>query len=137
MVLGAQGVFFNFFFLAALLGKLSRFPLFLLSSYSRTDLSGLLDWAAPRSAHRFVGYLEEEACYTYTHAIEALDRGELPEWEAGKQQVPTIAKDYWRLGDNATSEFFLRFSNLFSSEADHVALLNLSSARLPPRCKSR
>jgi len=48
-----------------------------------------------------VAYLEEEACFTYTHAIEALDRGEIPEWE--KQTVPTVAKDYWRLGEHATS----------------------------------
>ncbi|GAA5937637.1 alternative oxidase [Sporobolomyces koalae] len=78
MVLAAQGVFFNLFFVSYIL--------------------------SPRACHRFVGYLEEEACYTYTHAIEALDKGELPEWEPGpgKQKVPTVAKDYWRLGDNAT-----------------------------------
>ncbi|GAA6025947.1 hypothetical protein JCM11491_005171 [Sporobolomyces phaffii] len=76
MVLGAQGVFFNLFFLAYIL--------------------------SPRSAHRFVAYLEEEACYTYTHALEALDKGELPEWAPGNQKVPTVAKDYWRLGDHAT-----------------------------------
>ena len=38
---------------------------------------------------------------TYSLAIESLDRGEIPEWE--KQVVPTVAKDYWRLGDKATS----------------------------------
>ncbi|GAA6064106.1 hypothetical protein JCM10212_003669 [Sporobolomyces blumeae] len=76
MVLGAQGVFFNFFFLGYMI--------------------------SPRAAHRFVAYLEEEACYTYTHAIEALDRGEIPEWSDGKKAVPTVAKDYWRLSDNAT-----------------------------------
>ncbi len=26
----------------------------------------------------------------------------MPEWAPGKQQVPSIAKDYWRLGDDAT-----------------------------------
>ena len=56
---------------------------------------------APRAAHRFVAYLEEEAVKTYSSAIESLDRGEIPEWE--KQVVPTVAKDYWRLGDKATS----------------------------------
>ncbi|GAA5881162.1 hypothetical protein JCM16303_004821 [Sporobolomyces ruberrimus] len=76
MVLGAQGVFFNLFFVAALL--------------------------SPKSAHRFVAYLEEEAVKTYSHVLEAIDKGELPEWEAGAQKVPTVAKDYWRLGDDAT-----------------------------------
>ncbi|KPI39348.1 Alternative oxidase, mitochondrial [Cyphellophora attinorum] len=44
MILGAQGVFSNGFFLAYLI--------------------------APRICHRFVGYLEEEATHTYTLAIE-------------------------------------------------------------------
>jgi hypothetical protein len=30
---------------------------------------------SPRTCHRFIGYLEEEAVLTYTHAIEALDDG--------------------------------------------------------------
>ncbi|GAA5961707.1 hypothetical protein JCM3765_000483 [Sporobolomyces pararoseus] len=103
MVLAAQGVFFNIFFLCYLL--------------------------SPRASHRFVAYLEEEACYTYTHAIEALDRGELPEWEKGKQQVPTIAKDYWRLGDNATMRDFLLAVR--ADEAGH-RFVNHTLANLNP-----
>ncbi|GAA5998393.1 hypothetical protein JCM5350_008361 [Sporobolomyces pararoseus] len=103
MVLGAQGVFFNIFFLCYLL--------------------------SPRAAHRFVAYLEEEACYTYTHAIEALDRGELPEWEKGKQEVPTIAKDYWRLGDNATMRDFILAVR--ADEAGH-RFVNHTLANLNP-----
>jgi hypothetical protein len=37
---------------------------------------------SPRTCHRFVGYLEEEAVVTYTHAIEELERGRLPKWYA-------------------------------------------------------
>jgi len=37
---------------------------------------------------------------TYTHAIEELERGHLPKWE--KMAAPAIAKDYWRLPENAT-----------------------------------
>ena len=37
---------------------------------------------SPRTCHRFVGYLEEEAVVTYTHAIEELERGHLPKWYA-------------------------------------------------------
>ncbi|GAA5944101.1 hypothetical protein JCM1841_002990, partial [Sporobolomyces salmonicolor] len=76
LVLGAQGVFFNAFFLSYLL--------------------------SPRAAHRFVGYLEEEAIVTYTQIVESMRRGEIPEWDAGKKQVPQFAKDYWRLSDDAT-----------------------------------
>ena len=72
-VLGAQGIFFNAFFLSYLL--------------------------APSFCHRFVGYLEEEAVHTYTRAIEDLDAGRLPEWEVLK--APQIAIKYWRLPETA------------------------------------
>lgn len=67
MVLGAQGVFFNAFFLAYIV--------------------------SPRTCHRFVGYLEEEAVITYTREIEDIDAGRLPMWE--KMQAPDIAIKYW------------------------------------------
>lgn len=62
-VLAAQGVFFNMFFLAYLL--------------------------SPRTAHRFVGYLEEEACLTYTRCLSDMEKGWVPEWE--DVQAPEIA----------------------------------------------
>jgi len=73
LVLAAQGVFYNIFFLSYII--------------------------SPRTCHRFVGYLEEEAVVTYTHAIQELERGHLPLWE--KMAAPSIAKDYWRLPENA------------------------------------
>lgn len=69
MVLGAQGVFFNGFFLSYL--------------------------ASPRICHRFVGYLEEEAVITYTRAIEELEAGNLPEWS--ELDAPVIAIQYWQM----------------------------------------
>lgn len=69
MVLGAQGVFFNGFFLAYL--------------------------ASPRICHRFVGYLEEEAVITYTRVIEDIESGKLPEWE--NLEAPEIAVQYWNM----------------------------------------
>ncbi|OQE45890.1 hypothetical protein PENCOP_c001G00571 [Penicillium coprophilum] len=69
MVLGAQGVFFNGFFLAYL--------------------------ASPRICHRFVGYLEEEAVITYTRAIAEVEKGKLPEWN--DLYAPEIAIKYWRM----------------------------------------
>lgn len=47
---------------------------------------------APRTAHRFVAYLEEEAVISYTHYLDAVDRGELENVPA-----PQIARDYWDL----------------------------------------
>ena len=35
---------------------------------------------SPKTAHRFVGYLEEEAVHTYTVAIDCVDKGRLPVW---------------------------------------------------------
>lgn len=51
----------------------------------------------PKTAHRFVGYLEEEAVVSYTHYLEAIDAEELPNGPA-----PQIAIDYWNLKDDAT-----------------------------------
>jgi len=75
-VLGAQGVFVNGFFALYLL------------------------W--PTVCHRFVGYLEEEAVRTYTHALEEIDTegSGLHFWK--EKPAPKIAIDYWRLKENAT-----------------------------------
>ncbi|GIL43101.1 hypothetical protein Vafri_893, partial [Volvox africanus] len=48
-VIAAQGVFFNAYFLTYLL--------------------------SPRTCHAFIGFLEEEAVKTYTHALEEIDAG--------------------------------------------------------------
>jgi ubiquinol oxidase len=66
LILVAQGVFFNLYFL-----------LYLLS---------------PRTAHRMVGYFEEEAVVSYTRFLQAIDRGAIANVAA-----PAIAIDYWRL----------------------------------------
>ena len=55
---------------------------------------------APRIAHRWVGYLEEEAVHTYSKIIEALDAGKLPLW-ANMEAIPE-ARSYYNLGPNAT-----------------------------------
>jgi hypothetical protein len=75
MVLGAQGVFFNGFFAAYLV--------------------------SPRTCHRFVGYLEEEATITYTREIADIDAGRLPKW--AQMQAPDIAIDYYKLGEGERS----------------------------------
>lgn len=73
MLLGAQGVFFNFFFVFYLL--------------------------SPSVAHRFVGALEEEAVITYTNVIREVENGRLPEWE--NVPAPEMAIDYWKLEKDA------------------------------------
>ena len=75
MVLGAQGVFCNAMFFAYLL--------------------------SPRTVHRFVGYLEEEAVITYTRQIEDLEAGKLPKWQ--NMQAPDIAIDYWKMPEGKRS----------------------------------
>jgi len=52
---------------------------------------------APKTAHRVVGYFEEEAVTSYTHFLEQIDQGEQENVPA-----PQIAKDYWNLTADAT-----------------------------------
>ncbi|EGP86893.1 unnamed protein product [Zymoseptoria tritici ST99CH_3D1] len=73
MVLGAQGVFFNAFFISYLL--------------------------SPRTCHRFVGHLEEEAVLTYTREIADIDAGLLPEWD--NLPAPDIAVKYWSMPEGS------------------------------------
>jgi ubiquinol oxidase len=71
VILGAQWVFYVAFFM-----------LYLVSG---------------RTAHRVVGYFEEEAVISYTHYLAELDAGRSPNVPA-----PAIARHYWNLPDTAT-----------------------------------
>lgn len=53
--------------------------------------------ASPRTAHRVVGYFEEEAVISYTHYLAEIDEGRSPNVAA-----PAIARHYWKLPDDAT-----------------------------------
>ena len=70
LILIVQGVFYNFFFL-----------LYVIS---------------PRTAHRVVGYLEEEAVYSYTEYLAGVDDGSYANVPA-----PRVAIDYWNLAADA------------------------------------
>jgi ubiquinol oxidase len=70
LILLAQGAFFNLFF--------------------------LLYVFSPGTAHRIVGYLEEEAVYSYTEYLAGVDAGTYPNVAA-----PQLAIDYWRLAPGA------------------------------------
>jgi hypothetical protein len=73
IILWAQGVFYNLFFLSYLI--------------------------SPKICHRFVGHFEEEAVVTYTRCIADLEAGKIPEWTNLK--APEISIDYWRLRPDA------------------------------------
>lgn len=52
---------------------------------------------SPRTAHRVVGYFEEEAVLSYTLYLKEIDAGHAPNVAA-----PAIARHYWKLPDDAT-----------------------------------
>ena len=70
LILVAQGLFYNGFFL-----------LYLLS---------------PKTAHRVVGYFEEEAVISYTGYLADIDAG-----RTANVAAPKIAIDYWKLAPDA------------------------------------
>ena len=53
-----------------------------------------------KTAHRLVGYLEEEAVKTYTSMIKDFDEGKLPRWVNRKPSNEAIR--YWELPQEAT-----------------------------------
>ena len=71
VILGVQWVFY-----------LAFFALYLVSS---------------KTAHRVVGYFEEEAVISYTLYLDDIDKG-----RSANLPAPAIAKHYWKLGDDAT-----------------------------------
>jgi ubiquinol oxidase len=56
----------------------------------------LLYVLSARTAHRLVGYFEEQAVVSYTQYLEQIDSGKIDNVPA-----PKIALDYWRLPANA------------------------------------
>jgi len=70
LIMVAQAVFYNLYFFLYLL--------------------------APKTAHRVVGYLEEEAVISYTHYLEEIDSGRVENVAA-----PQIALKYWNLPSTA------------------------------------
>jgi ubiquinol oxidase len=70
LIVLAQGVFFNAFFVLYIF------------------------W--PRVAHRFVGYLEEEAYFSYTEYLAEIDSGRIENGPA-----PSLAVDYYHLAPDA------------------------------------
>jgi ubiquinol oxidase len=57
----------------------------------------LLYLVSSRTAHRVVGYFEEEAVISYSLYLKEIDEGRSPNVPA-----PAIAKHYWKMADDAT-----------------------------------
>ena len=57
----------------------------------------LLYLVSPKTAHRVVGYFEEEAIISYNHYLAEIDAGRIADIAA-----PAIAKRYWNLPADAT-----------------------------------
>ncbi len=57
----------------------------------------ILYLVSSRTAHRVVGYFEEEAVTSYTLYLQEIDEGRSPNVPA-----PAIAKHYWKMADDAT-----------------------------------
>ncbi|KAK3106320.1 hypothetical protein FSP39_017656, partial [Pinctada imbricata] len=88
-VLVAQGIFVNVFALSYLI--------------------------SPRFCHRFVGYLEEEAVYTYTKCLQDIETGSMQHWKT--TPAPEVAKTYWKLAPEATMKDVIRA--IRADEAHH------------------
>lgn len=68
---------------------------------------------APKTCHRFVGYLEEEAYKTYTHLLNQIDSGKVED-----RPAPQLALDYWGLPQGATMRDMTVI--IREDEADHA-----------------
>lgn len=57
----------------------------------------MLYLVSSKTAHRLVGYFEEEAVISYTHYLKEIDEGRSP-----NPPAPAIARHYWKLDPDAT-----------------------------------
>ena len=92
------------------------------------SLFGLAYVISPKFCHRFVGYVEEEACATYTKIIGAIENAEpgteLAEWRM--QLAPRIARSYWKLGEQGT--VLEMMYSIRADEAEHRDVNHLCSS---------
>jgi ubiquinol oxidase len=69
----------------------------LLAQWVFLVLFSLLYLISPRTAHRVVGYFEEEAVISYTLYLKEIDEGRSPNVPA-----PAIARHYWKMPADST-----------------------------------
>jgi len=80
-----------------------------------TPAYALLYIFSPKTAHRFVGYLEEEACHEYTKFLSAIDSGKIVNVPA-----PEIAKKYWNLSTIRDVVLVVRADEAAHRDINHV-----------------
>jgi ubiquinol oxidase len=106
LILAVQGVVWNLYFICYLI--------------------------SPRTCHRFVGYLEEEAVKTYTKFLKMIDAGKIANVPA-----PKIAKDYWGLPEDASLRdvvLVIRADEMDHRDVNHTVsdtLLRLNNDQYP------
>jgi ubiquinol oxidase len=109
VILGVQWVFY-----------LAFFALYLISA---------------RTAHRVVGYFEEEAVFSYTLYLKEIDEG-----RSRNVPAPEVARRYWNLPDNATLRdvvLVIRADEAHHRDVNHgfaneLAGLPLEQAKIAP-----
>jgi ubiquinol oxidase len=105
LVLLAQGVFWNFYFVLYLL--------------------------APRTAHRTIGYFEEEAVISYTQFLAEIDAGRIDNVPA-----PEIAITYWKMAPDARLRdlvIAVRADEMKHRDVNHGFAAKLDATRTPGR----
>ena len=85
-------------------------------------LYSIIYLASQRTAHRIVGYFEEEAVFSYTEYLKELESGRIED-----QPAPKIAIDYWNLPLHSTLKDVVRVVR--DDEAGHRDV-NHSFARI-------
>jgi Alternative oxidase len=92
---------------------------------------------SPKFCHRFVGYVEEEACSTYSkiiHSIEEAPEGsELAAWRT--ELAPSIAIAYWKLGEKGTVldlMYAVRADEAEHRDVNHL-VCTISEGQINPR----
>ena len=76
--------------------SLERF-IIIIAQFLFIILYSIIYLVSQRTAHRIVGYFEEEAVFSYTEYLKELESGSIED-----QPAPKIAIDYWNLPLNST-----------------------------------
>jgi ubiquinol oxidase len=83
----------------------------------------------PKTCHRFVGYLEEEAYKTYTKLLHHIDEGKIKD-----RPAPQLAIDYWNMPAGAT----MRDMTVIIREDEHDhAVVNHAMANMITKLRNR
>jgi len=98
-------------------GILTRF-LVISAQLCMTPFLALLYIVYPKAMHRFVGYLEETACFTYRGIIKSIRTpGTHLHREWGHLKAPAIARGYYNLPDDAP--WVDALEQIFADESHH------------------